>query len=510
MLVVLEATLGAYLDTTIPIVFISDTTFHGFRGYLENVSEAFIEMAEQVEQDSIDNADLIIYSSEWAKESAVKIYGAAPAKIAVVEFGANLVNLPAYCPLIDQEQECRMVFIGKNWEKKGGNKVYEAYKILRTQGYPCSLSIIGSVPPVYDPTDEHLRVVSFIDKSKSSDRDLMHAILAYAHFLVLPTTFDCFGIAMCEAAAYGIPVMASDVGGVSQIINKGKNGFLLPVEASATEYAALIRETYSDKMQYLALRDTSRKEFEKRLNWDTWRTKVNILLSKVVSDNAQNPRSRISESVYIPTYVIHLAERTERRIHIEEQFKGRSEFELIWIDAYRHEKGTIGLWKSIQNAVRMAVERDDDVMILCEDDHYFTEHYDKKEFVVHIFEAHKQGAQLLIGGVGGFGAAFPVAFARYWVDWYWSNQFLVIYRAAYRRILEYQFSDNDTADGVLSRILNNKMVIYPMISRQKKFGYSDVTPDNHNNPQHIAYYFDAAAARLKRIKDAYDCFYPGF
>lgn len=509
VLIVLEASLGAYLDTAIPIVLISDTTFNGFRSYLSNTSDAFVELAGRIERDLINNVDLCIYSSQWAKTSAINDYQADPQHVAVVEFGANLVDTPAYSPpLFSESEECRLVFIGRDWVKKGGDKVYEAYRILRSQGYNCSLSIAGSVPPYYDRDDKNLRVIPFIDKSNPSDRYLMHAILKHAHFLVLPTTFDCFGLVFCEASAYGIPSIASDVGGVHQVIRNGKNGFLLPAKASASEYGALIRKVFDNKKKYLALRDKSRKEFEDRLNWDVWRIKVNALLTKVVSDNAQNPRLRMSDSLYIPTYVINLPERTERRTHIENQFRGRSEFELIWVEAVRHSKGTVGLWESIRKAVLMAVEREDDMMIVCEDDHYFTEHYDKGELLTHIIEAHNQGAELLIGGVGGFGSAFPVAPSRYWVDWYWSNQFIVIYRSAYQKILDYKFADDDTADGVLSKILPNKEAIYPMISRQKNFGYSDVTSDNHDNPQYIEYYFDAADARLAKIKEAYDHFYP--
>lgn len=509
VLIVLEASLGAYLDTAIPIVLISDTTFNDFRSYLSNASNAFLELAEKIERDLLDNVDLCIYSSQWARSSAINDYHADPQHVAVVEFGANLIDTPKYSPTVFSEgEECRLVFIGRDWVKKGGDKVYDAYRTLRSQGYNCSLSIVGSLPAYYDRDDKNLRVIPFIDKSNPSDRDLMYAILRQAHFLILPTIFDCFGLVFCEASAYGIPSIASDVGGVHQVIRNGKNGFLLPAKASASEYGALIQQIFDDKKGYLVLRDNSRKEFEDRLNWDVWRIKVNALLTKVVSDNAQNPRLRMRDSLYIPTYVINLSERTERRTHIENQFRGRSEFELIWVEAVRHSKGTVGLWESIRKAVLMAMEREDDVMIVCEDDHYFTEHYDKGELLTHITEAHTQGAQLLIGGVGGFGSAFPVAPSRYWVDWYWSNQFIVIYRSAYRKIMKYPFADNDTADGVLSKILIHKMAIHPLISRQKNFGYSDVTSDNHDNPQYIEYYFDAADARLTKIKEAYGHFYP--
>lgn len=42
-----------------------------------------------------------------------------------------------------------------------------------------------------------------------------------------------------------------------------------------------------------------------------------------------------------------LKERTERRQHIEEQFQGRVEFALHWIEAIEHSIGAVGLWQSM-------------------------------------------------------------------------------------------------------------------------------------------------------------------
>ena len=47
---------------------------------------------------------------------------------------------------------------------------------------------------------------------------------------------------------------------------------------------------------------------------------------------------------YLPVYVINLKERTERRQHIEEQFQGKVEFDLHWIEAIKHSIGAVGLW----------------------------------------------------------------------------------------------------------------------------------------------------------------------
>ena len=110
---------------------------------------------------------------------------------------------------------------------------------------------------------------------------------------------------------------------------------------------------------------------------------------------------------------------------------------------------------------------------------------------------------LLLGGIGGFGTAVPVAFRLYQVDWFWCTQFMVIYSSLFDSILSYQFQDNDTADGILSYITPKKMVIFPFISAQKDFGYSDVTLSNKEHPGRIREHFAESNLRLSLIEKLY-------
>ena len=100
----------------------------------------------------------------------------------------------------------------------------------------------------------------------------------------MPTEFDAYGIVFCEASAYGVPSIATDVGGVRQPIREGKNGFLLPPDATGFDYAEKIRTVFSDRESYIKLRVSSRYEFETRLNWDVWGEKVNKILRKAVKE----------------------------------------------------------------------------------------------------------------------------------------------------------------------------------------------------------------------------------
>lgn len=211
-------------------------------------------------------------------------------------------------------------------------------------------------------------------------------------------------------------------------------------------------------------------------------------------------RSVDVEDLCIPVYVINLKEREERRKHILKEFEGKDEFDLTLFDACKHAIGAVGLWYSMVEIIRIAQESDDDAVIICEDDHFFTEHYSKEYLFKNIFKAHSQGADVLSGGIGGFGQAIPLLTNCYWVDWFWCTQFIVVYKKFYQKILDYPFKDSDTADGVISEISFNTMVMYPFISEQKDFGHSDVTENNMINQGLVTELFRRSDQRMKIVE----------
>ena len=140
------------------------------------------------------------------------------------------------------------------------------------------------MPNEIHDADEDLTIVPFLDKAKKEHLNKLCQILSEAHFLVLPTVFDAYGIVFCEASAYGVPSIAANVGGVSQPVREGKNGFLLPPDATAQDYAEKIKTVFSDRENYIKLRASSRREFETRLNWNVWGERVNNIFEDVVKE----------------------------------------------------------------------------------------------------------------------------------------------------------------------------------------------------------------------------------
>jgi len=270
-------------DIKIPFVLFSDMTYEQAKIYYAKPDERNIEPCINLERLLLNNAFRIIYSSEWVKQKSIDFYNTDSGKISVVEFGANIPTPTDFSIDINMDI-CRLVFIGADWERKRGDIVLQTYQLLKAEGFPCTLTIIGSTPEGEPEEDENLTIIPHLDKSKKEDMDKLCQILSESHFLVLPTRFDAFGIVFSEASAYAVPSIATDVGGVSQAIREGKNGYLLPLDATAEDYAEKIKTVFSDKENYIKLRQTSRQEFETRLNWDVWGEKVNKILEEAVAE----------------------------------------------------------------------------------------------------------------------------------------------------------------------------------------------------------------------------------
>lgn len=204
----------------------------------------------------------------------------------------------------------------------------------------------------------------------------------------------------------------------------------------------------------------------------------------------------LNEQVVIPTYIINLKKREERLLSVLKEFDGRDEFDLHIIEACENQNGNVGLWESIVKVVKLAQTNGDEVILLVEDDHVFTNSYSRDNLFSNVIDANCDGVDILLGGIGGgFQHVIPVTENRFWINHFWCTQFVIIYEKFFDKILNVDFNIEDGADNVLSELTLNKMVIYPFISVQKSFGYSDIQDQDKKN-YNIETFFNQADKEL--------------
>lgn len=260
------------------VVYLTDGTFrllHNYYDKLSNIPASAARRADDCEKRAISRADALVYSSEWAANSAVRDYGAPRSKITVVPFGANLPDPPsAPSPVLFDGKTLRLLLLGVEWKRKGADIAVDTASALRAKGIDATLTIVGCTPPDGTPLPPWVENIPFLSKNVPAEYERFKQLFQESHFFILPTRAECSAVVLGEAAAYGLPVMVNDTGGLRDMVADGETGWILPPDAGGEAYATRILELVSSPEDYATMRRNSRQRFENTLNWDAWAAPV--------------------------------------------------------------------------------------------------------------------------------------------------------------------------------------------------------------------------------------------
>lgn len=263
----------AELETEIPIIYWEDMPSSLFTQHYRRYQASDISTLaawQALEDRAFARVDHLVLASDWSVQHLISERGVRTDRITQIPFGANLMQTPSQAQVRDWVQarpgdRCELIFIGKDWQRKGGPLCVEMTQQLNQSGLETRLTVIGCQPDL--PAGEAFRCLGPLDKSSAAGQLAWTAALSQSHFLLMPSLAEGFGIVFAEASAYGVPSLARRVGGMPSAIWPDQNGFLFDPEAPATKYAAVIQHFFTDKTAYFSLASRSRAVFEQRLNW---------------------------------------------------------------------------------------------------------------------------------------------------------------------------------------------------------------------------------------------------
>lgn len=277
----------AYLECQQPMAFWADATFAGLVNYYpwhSNLSEESIKLGNLLEQRVLDKCKVAIYSSEWAANTAKKNYKVNPDKIKVVPYGGNFEcnnTLEDIKSMVSSKSQksCKLLFLGVNWERKGGDIAFAVAKALNEAGLKTELTIVGCQPVLEQPYPDFVKPLGFISKSTESGKKQIEQLLSESHFLILPSRADCTPIVLSEANSFGVPCLTSVAGGISTIIKNDLNGKTFK-EQFVTECCNYVLSLFSNYSQYQNLALSSFEEYQNRLNWSVATATVKKILQE--------------------------------------------------------------------------------------------------------------------------------------------------------------------------------------------------------------------------------------
>ena len=179
-------------------------------------------------------ADVILAVSEFSSRDIARCYRVNQAKIEVVYNG---VDTELFVPRMTQHRTGRhvptLIFCGRlNGTKQKGLEVLLDAMPLISQKHDVVLDVIGVGPRMGEyktqakllNIDDRVRFPGFVK------HDVLAEHYGRANLLVLPSRRESFGLVAAEAMACGLPVVATTVGAIPEVVEDGVTGLLVPAD----------------------------------------------------------------------------------------------------------------------------------------------------------------------------------------------------------------------------------------------------------------------------------------
>jgi glycosyltransferase involved in cell wall biosynthesis len=157
-------------------------------------------------------------------------------------------------------------FLGRLVEQKNPLLLIEVLDALRGEG--CRLTIIGDGPLAGEmrrraaalALTDRVEVTGSLPRAQALER------LRAVDVLLMPSLWEGMPLAALEAMAMGVPVVASAVGGLNEIIEDGRSGFLVEGRDPGP-YAAAVRRLIADPAERAGLVARAREVVAERFAW---------------------------------------------------------------------------------------------------------------------------------------------------------------------------------------------------------------------------------------------------
>ncbi|MBW4664428.1 MAG: glycosyltransferase family 4 protein [Chroococcus sp. CMT-3BRIN-NPC107] len=265
----------AYLECQQPIVLWTDAPLSAsinFYPWLSNLTQETFNHLLAMEKLAFEKCQLLIFLSDWAAQTAIETYGINPAKVVVIPWGANIEtnrNNEDIHNIVEAKNNkcCKLLFIGVDWFRKGGDIAFEIAKELNSRGIETELSVLGCEPEIEVPLPKYVKTLGFISKYTREGLNKINQLFTDSHFLVLPSRADFSPHVFCEANSFGLPCIGTQVGGIPTLIKHDFNGKTFSLRASISEYCNYIATLMNNYSDYKTLAYSSFNEYQSRLNW---------------------------------------------------------------------------------------------------------------------------------------------------------------------------------------------------------------------------------------------------
>lgn len=197
--------------------------------------------------------------TSWCADSLRRHFSIPADRIIVCPAGLD-IDLWQSVPQRTLASRPTVLFVGNDLERKGVSILVECWRAELASR--ADLVIVSNDPAAAALRDvPGIRVVAGLKPGPE-----LRGIFQQADLFAFPTRKDHMGLVLAEAAAAGLPLIASHVGGVGEIVRHGENGSLMPLEAGAGEWGKAIASLLDDPHRRQQMGESSRRLAETHLS----------------------------------------------------------------------------------------------------------------------------------------------------------------------------------------------------------------------------------------------------
>lgn len=255
-----------YQDLSVSYVkYLHDTNPEIFRlsGFSCDGIEKALAVREKRQNDYYRTCSGIFTMGRWIREDLVGRCGVPGEKVHHVGGGINL-DPGLVCHGAPSGR--RILFVGRDFRRKGGYLVYDAFRILRARKPDVELYVAG---PELDPVAEPVEGYHFMGPC---DYRTVSGLFNMCDIFCMPSFFEAYGLVFIEALAYGLPCIGRNAYEMPYLIEDGETGYLLPEnigqDGAAAELADMMESLLADRRMANNVRER-RDWYLKEYSWDT-------------------------------------------------------------------------------------------------------------------------------------------------------------------------------------------------------------------------------------------------
>jgi starch synthase len=203
-----------------------------------------------------------------AARSVVDFYDVPQERVTVVGGGASFDVLPDSTP---SSREPTVLYVGRDWQRKGGDVLMDAFRRVRSEHPEARLQIVGTEEPA---AEDGVEVLGFL-----RDRDRLADLYARASIFCLPSRFEPYGLVAIEAMAHEVPCVVTP-GALAEVVLDGETGIVVPPQDPVALAGALSR-LLDDSSYARRLGVNGRARVEEHLTWDAVVERMTPALERV-------------------------------------------------------------------------------------------------------------------------------------------------------------------------------------------------------------------------------------